>query len=281
MSMRRLDYKEIINPFILLPLIILVVYLLDFEGLDVVAYSFIIFLIFSIANNISLVLIKKVKIDFYLFVHMQLFLSLLILLPLFYLINMERPILMCFFMFGLTDFLIQAYYNILPRKSGKKIIKLWKDKLIKSERVFLHPISMQKYIFKDFTLEIIEPDKINPTNPFINHLSRLMSHKFYDIVIKHQYGSEDTIAFQVYLNKNRSKFSDYLDNEDNIDEHYKLKLAKDTKVLHALKKIDKEFYSEIVTAFMWRQKLRIVFKKEFVFTNPLKVYSFLKKVSNF
>jgi len=120
MRMRRLDYKEIINPFILLPLIILVVYMLDFEGLDVVAYSFILFLIFSIANNIGLVLIKKVKIDFYLFVHVQLFLSLLILLPLFYLINIARPVLMCFFYVWAYRFFDPSLLQYLTKKKWKK-----------------------------------------------------------------------------------------------------------------------------------------------------------------
>ncbi|MBW2977899.1 hypothetical protein KY331_03580 [Candidatus Woesearchaeota archaeon] len=283
--MLKIDYKEIVNPLILLPLIILISYLIGFRNLDLLIQPIMIFFGISLGNTIFLFIRKKIRLHHYLFVYVGLLFSLIFVIPLFYLIRIKQPILMGFFMLGLTDFIIQAYYNILPRKNGKQIIKLWKDKLIKSERVLFHPISAQKYRSKDFTTEIIEPDRRNPSQLFSDtsylphHLVQLMTTKRKDLSIKHQFDNKDVVVFQLYVDKQKlSKLTNYLHNSYNSEHH--TKLAKDTKLLNNLKKINIKIAKNIITSYTWAEKCRIVFRKEFVLENSNEVYFFLKQVVN-
>lgn len=269
--MLKIDYKEIINPLLLFPLIVLAAYLIGIRGLNLLIYSLVVFFFFSFINNIILVLRKTVKRRFYLYVYTELFFSLIFLIPLFYLIKLKQPILMSFFIIGLMDFIIQVYYNILPRKSGKEIVKLWKNNLVKSERRWIHPISMQKYIFKHFICEIFEVSKINPTVNCVNH-RKLMKHKIKKNAIMHQYGDKNSIAFQLYLKEGLK--SNYL--------HGK-KIAIDKNIMANLKKIDKKASKGLITAYLApndNDLLRVVFKKEFVLNNPHRIYNFLAKVNS-
>jgi len=276
--LKKIDLKEIINPLILLPLIVIITFLIGFRNLNLILFSFIFFFFISFINTSIQTTTKKIPKIHYIWFYEESFLSLLFLIPLFYLIKLKHPILLSFSILGFTDFMIQSYYNILPRKNNKQIVKLWKNKLIKSERTWFHPISMQRYIFKDFKTEIIEPNKINPTINFISLRKGIFISRINERIIKHQYKHKNSIAFQIFLNK-KQKITQYNDNEiDNTEEHFK-KLAKDRTLLSKLKKTDNKIFPNILTAYMWKGKLRIIFNKKFVLDNPKKVYSFLSKIN--
>lgn len=266
----KMNYKELINPLILLPIILLINYLIGFRELDLVIYSFIVFFLFSFINNITLVLRKKLRKNFYSFVYSELFFSLIFLIPLFYLINL-KPILISFFILGLTDFLIQSYYNIMPRKNTKQIIKLWNNKLIKSERIWFHPISLQKYIFKDFAAEIFDSDKINPTRDYI-YFDRFLSYKLRKHIRLSQLGGRNNIIFCLYANKHFDRKG-----LESISSEKDILIDKD--LIKKLRKINTPIAKHILTAFKTRYNIiRIIFKKDFVLNNNKLVYDFLSKV---
>ncbi|MBW2991801.1 hypothetical protein KY345_01105 [Candidatus Woesearchaeota archaeon] len=197
---------------------------------------------------------------------MELFFSLIFIIPLFYMIGLKQPILTGFFIISLVDFIIQAYYNLLPRKDGKQVIKLWKNRLISSEREHFHPISLQRYTFKDFTCKILEPGKINPTrNHVMNH--RLMELRLLNHILKHQFGNKDSLVFSL----------DKITLENNARTVKGLNI--DKKILSKLKRINKNITNNIITCYMFRKSfLRIVFNKNFALENSQQTYNFLKKV---
>lgn len=297
-----MDIKEIINPFILPPLIIVISYLAGVKGLNLLIYSFVVFLLFSIINNIASVLLKIVKKRLYLFFYGAMLFSLIFLIPLFYLINIRNPLLCSLFILGLTDFIIQAYYNILPRKDGKEIVKAWEGNLIKSERCWFHPISFQKYLFKDFTAIIIDSERINPTNLHIIHLRPLKYEKIPPHIYKHQYGGPSYL-FHLYLDKikdndeKKDRFNDY--GNKTIKG-----LKKNPGLLKQLRTLDKAVSRHVITAYKQGSNtfiptkknpfvrnesayrkggndLKIVIEKQYVEKNPEKVYDFLKKCNKF
>lgn len=295
----NVDLKETINPFILLSLIFAISFMAGITGLDLLIYSFVVFILFSIINNIALVLLKIVRKRLYLFFYGVMAFSLIFLIPLFYLIDVRDPILTSFFILGITDFIIQSYYNILPRKDGKEIINAWKDKLVKSERCWFHPISLQKYTFKDFTITIIDSEAINPTNLHVMHLRPLKYEKIPKHIYKHQYG-KPSYLFHIYLGEK--------DEKDDRFNDYGNKTIKSLKInpelMNKLKGIDKEISKHIITAYnqgssildvkksnafvrnetAYRKgghDLKIFIEKQFVGKNPEKVYDFLKKCNKF
>ena len=296
-----MDLKEIINPFILLPLIVVISFLSGIRGLNLLIYSFIVFLLFGIMNNIALVLLKIVRKRLYLFFYGALAFSLIFLIPLFYLINIEKLILISFFIIGITDFIIQSYYNILPRKDGKEIINKWKDQLVKSERCWFHPISFQKYTFKDFTITIIDSEAINPTNLHVMHLRPLKHEKIIENIYQHQYG-KPSYLFHFYL----SNVKENTEKDDKFND-YGNKTIKGLKtnpeLIQKLRKIDKVVIKHIMTAYKQGSNdyapneknpfvrnetayrkgandLKIVIEKDYVKNNPEKVYDFLRKLDN-
>jgi len=274
--MKKMDFKEIINPFILLATTVLIVFLLGQRDLSLLFYSFILFFGISFTNNLVLIHRKVVNKFHYLWVYSELFLLLVIVVPLFYIIGISKPIVVSFFVLGITDFLIQTYYNILPRKGGKEIVKLWKDKLVKSERVWFHPISLQKYTFNDFTTEIVEPSETNPAFTLICHHC-LFSFNLYKSTINHHYGGKNTTAFQIYLTKDQ--ISSLRQSNPSNQSWGKQDLVSDLSLLASLKKLNKNLSNNIITAYEYLGKLKIVFKKGFVLSHSNEVYSFLKKIN--
>lgn len=286
--MLKIDYKEVINPFILLPLIMLIHYFIGVRGISILIYSFITFLLFSILNNLFLVLTNTVKKRLYLYVYFSFMFYSLILIFLFYLINVTHPIWYSFFILGITDFIIQSYYNITNRKDGKEIINKWKDKLIKSERVWFHPISLQRYVFKDFTTTITDSKAINPTNLHINHLHPLQYKRIPKHIYNHQYGGKPAYLFHLYLNK-----------KENGNGNQTIKGLKTNKeLLIKLKKIDNQVSKHIITAYKQGKNkdskgqfirnestykkgsnnIKIIIEKSYVKKNPDKIYFFLSKI---
>jgi hypothetical protein len=263
-----MDIKELINPFILIPLIILANYTIGFSGFNLMISSFIVFFSFSFLNNLWLVLRKKVNHHFYLFVYIELFFSLVFLIPLFYFINLKHYILISLFVISLVDAGIQVCYNLFPNKIEKKIAKLWENKLIKSEKGMFHPISMQKYVFKDFICEIIEVKHINPLINYVNH-SNFLRLRINKNLVRYEYSNKKAIAFQIYL-KNKMQSNRQYDRE----------VTTDKIIMDKIKRIGKKIYPQIVTAYLKQNDmLRLVLRKEFIFKNPDKTYYFLAKLA--
>lgn len=292
----KIDLKEIINPFILLPLILLITYLFGLRDLKLFQYAFIAFLLFSVINNLQLVIFKIVRKRLYLFFYGAMIFSLFFVIPLFYLIKIENPLLNSFFILGITDFIIQGFYNITNRKDGKEIINAWKKKLIKSERVWFHPVSLQKYLFKDFTVSIVDSESINPTNMHIVHVTPLKFKNIPPHIYGHQY-VKPSYLFHIYLN-----------NQKNNQKNYGNQTSKGMKInpflMKELKKLNKDVSKHIITAYRQGDKklfknkkyqftrdetafatgsnnLKIVIEKEYVKDNPKRVYSFLAKCNKF
>jgi len=274
--MRNIDIKEVVNPFVLLPIITFSVFIIGLKGINVILSSFIAFFMFHFVSNLILVHKNVVKRSHYLWAYNELVTSLIFMIPLLYLIGVEQPILTSLFLVSVTDFLIQAYYNILPRKSGEDIVRLWRDRLIKSERAWFHPISLQKYTFKDFVTEIIEPGRINPTFSFICHHC-LFSIRPRKSTIKHHYGSTSAIGFQILMTDEQiHKLSNLMYGGHRIPRQ--TDLVTDPTLIEKLKDIDSKSIKNIITAYMLPRRCRIVFTKKFVLNNPENVYDFLRKV---
>jgi hypothetical protein len=200
----------------------------------------------------------------------------------------------------MTDFIIQSYYNILPRKDGKEIIQAWKRNLIKSERCWFHPVSLQKYIFKDFAATITDSEAINPTNLHINHLRPFKYEKIPKHIYKHQYGRKSYL-FHIYLdkvkdcNEKEDRFNDYGNKTING-------LKTNPDLLKKLRKVDKGVSKHVITAYKQGSNtfipakrnpfvrnetayrkgcndIKIVIEKDYAKKNPQKIYDFLKKCS--
>jgi len=267
----RINYKELANPLILLPIIILILYISGIKKF--ITYSFIFFFFISFINNLILVFKKIVKKQHYLFVYSELFFALIFLIPLFLILKFKSPFLINFFILGIVDFSIQSFYNICPRKEGKEIIKLWKNKLIKSERRWFHPISMKKYIFKDFEVEMIDSDKINPTRNHI-YFDHFLSFKLDKRIKLNQLAGNNNLVFCLYTNNHSNKKdTEFIASEKGI--------LVDKKLLSMLTNINKKIAKNILTAFKTRYNIvRIIFKKNFVLKNDKLVYDLLSKIYN-
>lgn len=264
-------YKEIANPLVLLLIIIIISYVIDIKSSELLLYSFTTFFLISFLINIILVLAKIVDSKHYLFVYVELCFSLIFLIPLFYLSKLDQPILSSLFVLGITDFIIQGFYNIMPRKDGKKIVKLWKNKLIKSERIWLHAVSLQRYVFNDFTCEIMEPSRPNPT---VNHVTHhdFMVAKTKKNIIQRKFGNKNAISFDLENLK--------VEKNEKITKRIRI----DKKLYASLKRIDKEITKNVLTCHQAKARynkkmFRIVFDKDFVLKNPTKTYDFLKKIN--
>jgi len=269
--MFKIDYKGVINPFILISLILILTYLTGFRDINLIYYSFITFLVISSALNLILISKKVINKGYYIYIYTELFFSLVFLVPLFFLVGVQNPIMISFFILGSTDFLIQAYYNLTPREDGKEIISLWKNKLIRSERRWLHPISMQQHIFKDFITEIIDSDKINPTRDHA-YFDLFLPYRLKKSILTHQFAGKGNIIFSVNIRDSLSKrYNNLITSEKGF--------LTNKEIMNDLKALDKKISKDVITAFKTRYNMiRIIFKKDFFMKNNILVYDFLSKV---
>lgn len=295
--MRKLDYKELSNPLILFPLIILVAFFMDIRGGELITYSFIIFFFLSLISYIILVTAKIIKKRLYLFFYWASLIHLAILIPMFKLVGIDGPVSTSFAVLGATDLVVQLYYNIFQRKDGREIVDMWKSKLIRSERSWFHAISPQKYAFKDFSVMITDSESINPTNLHVMHLRPLTFEKIPSHIYKHQYGGRSYL-FLLYVDVPKHADEDvYCGNETVAG------LRTNKALLKQLTSIDKEVSKNIITAYRQgsnisktsskRQfvrndsavrrgdhNIKISIKKSYVKENADKVYSFLKRCNS-
>lgn len=251
--MGRIDHKELINPFIVFPIIFIITILAGLR-LD---YSLLIFLIFSFMHNVIIVLKKSVTKYYYMFVYSTFFYSLIFLIPLFYLI--KQPYIMIFVLFGAADLLIQLLFN-LKRKDGKNIIRLWKKDFLYSERERFHPISTQRYYFKDFSCRIIKLTGFNlARNYYISH--DFFKFRLREKVLKERFSNKNIIAFDIF--------------DIELKEKSRLVngLLRSPKIYSGLSKKVK-----LITCYKNENTLRLVFDKDYVYHNPERIYDFLKKL---
>jgi len=98
--------------------------------------------------------------------------------------------------------------------------------------------------------------------------------------ILHQFGGIKNVGLQFVTTKEKAiRLTKFRHNEKNKKEHF-TNLAKDTKLLKKLKYRYPVFFPNIITAYMWSDKLRIVLPKTVLYNSPWKIYEFLKKINS-
>jgi phosphatidyl-myo-inositol dimannoside synthase len=267
--MKLFDIKNIVDPFIHLSIILLIIFLANPGNSIILPLTFTLFLFISLTINLILIIKKIIKVNYYFFVYGELFFSLIFLIPLYYYLGLKNYILISLATIGLVDFVIQAIYNIYPRHNCNFLLKKWNKNLLKIEREIFHPISLPLFRFKDFTLRILDIEKLNLTRNHVLH-NFFLKLNLNKSLVKHQFGGKNTIVFFLYLNH---KLNSGYENLNGV--------LQDKCLIQNLKKINNNIAKYIRTAYVSRNgSIKICMDKSYVMKNPEKVYDFLKKAKS-